>query len=533
MAHPDGRPMSTARADGAWSIYTDHPPRRWQAEAYPVAMASIRSRAHDVLQATTGAGKTRLQVVILASILRSLREGWVCVVSVPRQILVEQTVAELHRVLGPDVAGAWYGRRKKLARVIVCCHQSAMTLADELLVRRIRVAFWMADECHRADTDEMIAAVVRWAPSTRLGITATPFRSVATDALRGWSGLCYRYTIDQAIDDGVLVPPQFVHWDGEDGEDANVATIAMVRDRAPDGPGIVSAADTEDAEWFADQLRANGIPADAIHSKLRRADRAERMGRLMSGRVRCLVHVDLLTEGIDVPSLRWLAMRRPRRGAVAIVQEVGRVLRTLTSGDEWGPKARAVILLPHATPVLDSIARGAALTPILLREAAERETDPKPGEEPAESVLPRAVAIRDVVGWVEALVSAAVRDGLPVRGDDETATRDGVEAPSLRQIDALRRLIEDRRKSPARHLPKDHREAIYAVLTRPEGLTYGSARDLVRLMDALREHGWQYRRRTGKWWGGLRTDLPDVPSVAVASVSGDPGYWTRHQRGAR
>jgi hypothetical protein len=86
----------------------------------------------------------------------------------------------------------------------------------------------------------------------------------------------------------------------------------------------VSAINIEDAESFAARLAKAGIPAEPIHQKLNRGERELRIRRLRSGRIRCLVHVQLLCEGIDLPWLEWLALRRPVGSPVRLVQEVGR-----------------------------------------------------------------------------------------------------------------------------------------------------------------------------------------------------------------
>lgn len=560
--------MNASNAYDPWSIFSDFPPRRWQVDALPRCWASITSKRRGVMQACTGAGKTRLQLAILGKINRTLKPGWSVVVSAPRQALVEQTVEEGKRFLGPSVVGEWYGRRKKASRITVVCHDSADSLADYLSMRGIRVAHWMADEVHRADTDRMIEAVRRWDPKTRIGVTATPFRSVETEALRGWDDIVYRYTIDQAIDEGVLVPwvPHYCRPEEADA-DTNVVVRDMILRHAPPGPGIVSANDMKDAEWYARYLGEAGIDALAVHSKMKTAERRRRIDLLLSGGLRCLVHVDLLTEGVDLPPLRWLAMRRRRKGAVGIVQEVGRVLRTMRTPDRWGEKTHAVLLLPHATGVLQATSTDPRIQAEELRKKAEAELEDKPwdckylpcrtkGIEPDEAIcpecgtargaktlakertIPTATAVGDIADWIERLVEACVVQGVKIDPAPETLPLGDwwrLTAPSSKQIDFLRHIVEDGKKSPTRYLDEENREALKTLLDNPEGLTRGSASDLLDLFSGLRSrasaHAKKFARapKSRRFWKGAKKGLPAPPVLAIRSIE---THWADNRRRA-
>lgn len=504
------------------------PPRAWQVRAYATLWPIIRSREPVIMQAATGTGKSRLQLAVVASVLRNLREGYRVVVSVPKQDLVRQTYEEADRVLprslGTRTVGRWYGHRKEDARVIIACHDSMQSLADHLGVHGLKVAFWLADECHRADIDEVRTAVERMQPWTRLGVTATPFRAAKTEPLRGWKRLAFSYPIDEAIRDGVLVPPRFVlPTDDVEVEDVNAWVCDAIQRKAPPGPGIVSAVDIADAEFYAGYLTDAGVAAAAVHSRSK--DRADKIRALLAGRYRCLVHVDLLTEGVDVPPLRWLAERRDRGSAVAIVQSAGRVLRTCKP-DQWGEKTEAVILLPHSTPVLRSMARLPSLTLRMeaLQRAAEQEVEDEEERHRTIALLPAGEAALEVGDWMARLAAAVGKrlDLTPPLPGDEWRHR----VPSTRQIQALERITANGRTSPVRFLPSKHRDAVRKVIVRPETLTAGAMSDLQRVLYALMRANGEHRDRFGHspdpkvaYWSGLR-DLVgcDPPELAVKAI---------------
>ena len=488
-----------------WDLWPD-PPRAWQVRAFDHLMPIVRSRRPVILQACTGSGKTRLQLAILATILGTLKPGWVAVVSVPKRSLVEQTYREACAVLPTGTVGRWYSRVKDPSRVTVVCHASAPQFADYLGAQKQRIAFWLADEAHRADGQELIDVIQRAAPWTRLGVTATPFPPSGSTALRGWEEIAFRYTLDEAVRDGVLVPFRFVEWPRDD-DDTNEAVVEMIRASAPAGPGLVSATDIADAEWYARYLTDHGVLAIAVHSRLTEREQQRRIADLLVGRYRAMVHVDLLTEGRDIPGLRWLASRRPRGSAIAIAQEAGRISRVCRPDDPtvaWaGPKAEAVILLPRYSPVLRSIHQEGAITPELtaqrLQAAAEREA----AGPPKEVLIPLTEAGGRFHGYIEQLLIQAAEEGIAVEppwSDGQGDTWRAL-APTAHQLAEVARLTDEPRRSPVKHLPKSGREIVRAVCSRPELLTRGQLFDLNRLLRSVREHAVK--------WAKARMHLPE------------------------
>jgi superfamily II DNA or RNA helicase len=466
--------------DFPWNMWPD-PPREWQVRAYETLIPMVRGRRCVMAQACTGAGKTRFQLAVIANVLATLRPGWVIVVSVPKQSLVEQTYEAARAVLPSGSVGRWYGNRKDPSRVTVVCHASAGSFVDYLGSQSQRIAFWMADEAHRADGDVLVEVIQRANPYTRLGLTATPFPPTGSAALRGWEEIAFRYTLDEAVRDGVLVPFRFVQF-GRSNEDANEAVIEMIHRDAPPGPGLVSATDIVDAEWYAGQLSDNGIPAVAVHSKLRKGEEAKRIAALLRGEYRAMVHVDLLTEGRDIPGLRWLAARRPRGSAIAIAQEAGRISRVCRDDDPtvaWaGPKTEAVILMPRYVPVLESVMQVGEVTPELT---AER------------------------------LQAAAEREAA---------------APTRMQFALLEDLERDPRKGAVKYLPKSGREVVREVLKRPGILTCGEVQDLLRLLRGVRSYAVKYAEQRHylpverRFWRGMQEAKAVLDPAAERSLRG-------------
>lgn len=511
------------------------PPRRWQSECYPIAMAAIRAREKGVIHACTGAGKTRLQVAILKTIIATLQPKYRIIVTVPKLKLLKQTVKDARKVLGRGSVAPWYGVHKHDAQIIVCCQDSMESLLDMLDMHGLKVAIWMADECHRANSEAFRDLVEnRMRPITRIGLSATPFPRLESEALAGWERVVYSYPIDDAIEEGVLVPPVTVLWDGPDEYDAVLAMIQMIHTRAPPGPGIVSAKDKKVAREVAEALTLAGIPATEIHSGHSDKEQERKIAALLRGEYRCLVHVDLLTEGVDIPSIRWIGMLKTRGSHVAILQEGGRGLRVLNAPDRWGPKTECVFLMHIITQFARAKLREAALTldPVervrKLMEYEAREVDPD-----AEYIMPTAQTVGDITGWLAGLLQAVEASGVTM---PDPSTAEGpwrTWGASRRQVETLRDLMDDGRKAPTKYMPSEHRDAIKLIVSMPELLNAGGASDLLSILIGLRRAGGIYAgqhkdavRVGDRFWKGLHFGLPNPPDLSGLRPSKTRTLWS-------
>jgi superfamily II DNA or RNA helicase len=286
--------------------------RPWQAEALPRILDHLHDR--PMVRAVMGSGKS----ILIAELCR-LRPDDAILVTTPTVKLVDQ-LAETIAEWTNEPVGRYYTHAKTVERITVCCHASLAKFADQTMATEL----WIADEAHKTETADIKAAIDNIAPKTRVGFSATPWRADTAQAISLFSRLVYDYGPQAAVRDKVVVPLQVEHYDGED-TDLNDAALALIR-RAK-GPGLANAYNITDAENFAEYLSLRGVDAFAIHSQLAPAEQAARIEQLRTGAVRCLVHVDMLTEGVDLPWLRWLCARRLVGSRVRFAQEVGRVLR--------------------------------------------------------------------------------------------------------------------------------------------------------------------------------------------------------------
>jgi len=342
-------------------------PRRWQTEAlaeYRSAFAA-GSLSGGIFYAATGSGKSIHLAEVVADLAANVPTGTI-VVTTPSVNLVRQLSRTISARLGAPV-GTYYTNGKAVAeRVIVTCHPSFAPCLAALAAANKTVAAWIADECHKTDSPQILAGFATLPPDAlRVGWSATPFKSDSAAGLSLWTHSLFSYRTADAMADGALVPvrrhalPEMSRRQFNDlvykAEQSDTPTIAghfqrlafgVLDDACVDwistagGRGIVSAVDIFDAERFSERLRDSGISALAIHSQQTPAIQDARIEALRDGAVSCLVHCALLVEGVDLPWLRYGVLRRPR-SRVGFVQEIGRFLRTAPN------KTHADIFDPH------------------------------------------------------------------------------------------------------------------------------------------------------------------------------------------
>jgi len=439
-------------------------PRSWQPEALGATLEAFRSNIRNpLIHACTGSGKSLFIAEVAARC-----KGRV-LVTTPTQALVAQLDQTLQERCPGDVGRCYQHAWEPGRRIVVTCNASLPNLLDE----QPNWACWIADEAHRVEGDGIREQQPRIQRLVAVGLTATPFRG-DNKGLATWDAIVYSYTSGQAVRDGVLVPWRAVRWDGSGDPDTDELVERWVHEA--DGPGIVSACSIADAEAFAARL-GSGV-ALAIHQQCSAAEREMRIRQLKAGKIKALVHVQLLAEGVDLPWLRWLAMRRPVASPVRLVQEVGRVLRAAPG------KAEAVLYDPHDLLGELGLVHAAALEDAQRAESSDsaETTWSIPELEGLDDVskLPKPKAVQAIEGWVTDVLGVLRADGIaPPPGAYEGGAWRRKRA-TVKQRTALARM-----SWAARYLPDErHRRAARWVLEQDETRA-GTASDLLDILSSL------------------------------------------------
>ncbi len=364
-------------------------PHAYQEEAWDRLSAHLaESKSTAVFQGLlvmpTGSGKTYTAVRWLASKILSggMRVLWLA----HRQELLGHAAAEFHRLAG-------YARPKERLRVRIVsgahCATTQIDPADDVVVASVHSLarrpditqqllsdprlFLVIDEAHHAPAKsyrDIIDGLKERKPWSMLGLTATPTRTIEAEKpllTRLFGGrVISQVELGRLIEQKILARPiPVVVKTGSDVE-AEVteadrehlnrfqelseewldriarlsARNALVikhylENKAKYGPTLIFAINVAHAALLADDLTRMGIRADYVASY--RPDGTDRdplavIQQFRQGHLDVLVNVQMVTEGVDVPSVQTVFLTRPTNSEIAMRQMIGRALRGPAAG---------------------------------------------------------------------------------------------------------------------------------------------------------------------------------------------------------
>ena len=444
-------------------------PRDWQAEAQPKAMAAIGSGRRSIIQAVMGAGKS-------ISIGENCAEyDGTVIVATPKQRLVHELSETIEQRVG--YVGQWYGRKKTQARVMVACHASLPTvpLPPKCLL--------IIDECHKTENETFRKSIKRLEEGVKdlsiLGYTATPYGARVKDRLSLFDDIVYELSPGKALGMGIVVP-----WEIVSNTDKTRSIDDAAVEACAEGPWpcVTDATSIEDAEGFVELLDAAGIPAGCIHSKMSFDAQDAMIADLKAGKIKVLVQIELLTEGVNIKEIMSLVLRRQRASRNAFAQFIGRGLRVAPGKD------RCIIYdLPG------NFERLRLSYPAVLGEGEEEEegyaspldlsTDP---DAPAGPQRERKSKVVTKLGaYLRRLTVGIYELGKERPGDDGRLIRNLAITP--RQKNMLWALGRGLKHTV---MPDEQRGALKALFGEMDAMTRGEAADLITVFREVGLYGW-------------------------------------------
>ncbi len=334
--------------------------RGYQQLALDTCWDFLRNReGNPALVLPTGAGKSPLMAAIAMEAVKQWggRVGILAHV----QELVSQNAGKL-RALWPHAPMGIYAaglrRRDRFDAVLYMQIQSVAKIAHQLG----RFDILIIDEAQRIPLDgegsylKFINDCRKFNPNLRvIGLTATPYR------LKGkaipicgpdyvLNEIAYEARIPDLIADGYLsrlVTPggleladlSQVHTKGGEYDEGELADAMMANGlvgrtctelcaRAADRRAwIVFCVNVKHAEAVRDVLKARGISVAVVSNKTPKGERKSLIDAYKEGRIRCMVNVNVLSEGFDAPHIDCVAMLRPTKSPGLMYQQIGRGFR--------------------------------------------------------------------------------------------------------------------------------------------------------------------------------------------------------------
>lgn len=314
--------------------------RDYQQQLIDGTRNAMRTNKRVLLQAETGAGKTRTSAAIVAS---AVAKGSVVLFVVSGRQLVTQALAS-YEALGIDAAPLMAGfvQRQKAPVQIASVHTlcSRMDTLDWLEPNLI-----ISDEAHEGasgDTGMWAQIRARWPRAYELGLSATPRPTKAYSALVPGPG--YEYLIRQ----GYLVQPRFYSVPESEADKLKVANgdytensqaeafgkltlvggiVGHYKRFAQGRPTVVFGPNVGTSMRNAELFNEAGIPAFHLDANTPHDDRQAAFKALEDGSLKVLCNYQVLSRGFDSPCISCVILERETKSLRTFIQMIGRGLR--------------------------------------------------------------------------------------------------------------------------------------------------------------------------------------------------------------
>lgn len=309
----------------------------------------------------TGTGKS----VCIADFIRDVQMAWPnqrIVVAVDVQELIAQNYAKLV-TMWPDCSAGIYsaglGKKQVHHKTIFCGIQSIYKHAYKIQKCDILIV----DEAHMisSHSDGMWQTFIKELKEINpdikiIGFTATEYRMdtglLHTGAERMFDGICYRYGIKQAIEDGYLceiVPKSMatkldvskVKKSRNDYNEKQLqaavnvdeitkAAVAEILDYAETRKSVlIFSSGVDHAVAIMNEIQCHGHDCRVVTSDTPDGERARILSDFVSMRCKFVVNNAVLTKGFDAPHIDIIACLRPTKSPVLWLQMLGRGTRPI------------------------------------------------------------------------------------------------------------------------------------------------------------------------------------------------------------
>jgi ATP-dependent DNA helicase RecG len=299
-------------------------------------------RMHRLLMGDVGTGKT---VVALFAMLLAVENDYQAALMAPTELLAEQHLATLTRMLEPLslrpelLVGRLTALEKTAVRKRLAAGQARLVVGTHALLEETtafqRLGLVVIDEQHRFGVEQRAALIGKGAAPDVLLLSATPIPRSLALTLYGDLDVSTlrerppgRGEVRTAVRTGsqrerVL---QFVEQECGGGRQAYVVLPVIEESERADLRAATTMAETLRGRWPALQV---GL----VHGRLKPDERDIVMRRFRAGEIQVLVATTVIEVGIDVPNATIMLVEHPERFGLAQLHQLrGRVGRGAGGG---------------------------------------------------------------------------------------------------------------------------------------------------------------------------------------------------------
>lgn len=312
-----------------------------------ISLDKLRKKGEHkaILISATGSGKTFLSAF---EVKHYAPRKFLYIVH--REQIARESMHKFRQILGDGISASLLGGGKTYDRDAVFTFAMIQTLSRSEVLQSFRqdeFDYIVVDEVHRAGAKSYEKVLSYFKPNFLLGMTATPERTDGYDIYRLFDhNIAYEIRLNQALEADLLCPfhyygisdltiddteykdiSEFTHI--TDDEQVRIIVEAVNRYSVPElkRRGIIFVSRNEHARILSEKLNQKGLSTLALSGEDSDESRNRAFDRLELGELEYLIAVDILNEGIDIPSLNQIIMLRPTQSAIIFVQQMGRGLR--------------------------------------------------------------------------------------------------------------------------------------------------------------------------------------------------------------
>ena len=303
-----------------------------------------RREARALLISATGTGKTYLSAFdVLAT-----RPSRVLFVA-HRERILEASRGSFAKVLGSQYEFEVY-RGGSALPTKSCVFAMINTLTRHLEeFEADEFDYIIIDEAHRTGASSYRKILDYFTPAFCLGMTATPSRTDGYDVYGLFNHvIAFRITLNDALRNEMLAPFHYfgiadLEIDDETVDDLGLFSKLTSSERVrhitekieqytvdkQHRRGLIFCNRNEEASRLSALFNELGYRTCAISGQTSNEERNNVINRLECGEIEYIFSVDILNEGVDIPSVNQIIMLRRTESAVVFIQQLGRGLRKL------------------------------------------------------------------------------------------------------------------------------------------------------------------------------------------------------------
>lgn len=322
----------------------------------------MQQRALEALGAIHRKGETRALLVSATGTGKTFLSAFDVLATKPRRVLflahrrriIDASRASYERLLGSTYMFDTYQTGKNTSDatcVFAMCSSVAKHLSD---FRPDEFDYIVIDEAHRTGSQGYQSIMSHFTPRFYLGMTATPNRTDGYDVFALFNHvIAFQITLQDALSEEMLAPFHYFGIHDLEIDDETVENTALFGRLTSDERvrhitekieeysvtkssrrGLIFCNRNAEAKELSRKFNALGYRTAAISGQDPDEVRDAVINRLEAGELEYIFSVDIMNEGVDIPSLNQIIMLRRTDSAIIFIQQLGRGLR-LDSGKEY------------------------------------------------------------------------------------------------------------------------------------------------------------------------------------------------------